>query len=203
MLTPWFAVSVGIVVATSLTLATPHAALTFPAPKSGRCAQAGCTYASPPANGRQPTIRHEIQLPSQSDASLRLSDVKVEYAIQKGQESHDGQDGGGAHFMAVILIVSRHALKDWTLRFVLPGAHVDTIMWASWQPDGPSGFLVSGSPLPWARSGANEVRLVITGTGTPGSPTGCVFNSGRCRFRALSVQPGQHDGDHHHRSSGH
>jgi hypothetical protein len=200
MLTPWFAVSVGIVVATSLTLATPHAALTFPAPKSGRCAQAGCTSASPAAKGRQPTIRQEIQLPSQSAASLRLSDVKVEFALQQGQQGRDGQ---GGHFMAVILIVSPHALKDWTLRFVLPGAHIDTVMWASWQPDGPYGFLVSGSPLPWARSGANEARLVITGTGTPGSPTGCVFNSGRCRFRALSVQPGQHGGGHHYWSSGH
>jgi hypothetical protein len=194
MLTPWFAVSVGIVIATSLTLATPHAALTFPAPKSGRCAQAGCTYASPPAKGRHPTIRHEVQLPPQSDASVRLSGIKVEYALQQGQ---DGQ------FMAVILIVSRHALKDWTLRFVLPGAHIDVIMWAKWQPDGPYGILVSGSPLPWARSGANEARLVITGSGTPGSPTGCVFDSGRCRFRALSVEADRRDDEHHHWSYGH
>jgi hypothetical protein len=193
MLTPWFAVSVGIVIATSLSLATPHAALTFPAPKSGRCAQAGCTSAHPPAKGRQPAIRQEAPLPPQPESSVQVSGIKVEYVLQQGQDSQ---------FMVVILIVSRHALKDWTLRFVLPGAHIDTIMWGKWQRDGPDGILVSGSPQPWPRSGANEARIVISGSGTPGAPTGCVFDSGRCQFRALSVQTNRHDHEHHHWSFG-
>ncbi len=177
MLTPWFAVSVGIVTATSLTLATPHPALTFPAPKSGRCVEAGCTGAVPPDKGRHQTIKHEIPLPSQPDASEQPAGIRVEYAMQPMK--HD-------RFIAVIVIASRHPLKNWTLKFVLRGVHIDSIIWAKWRLDGPDGVIVNGSPSPWPRSSANEARIVIDGSGAPSWPRGCVFDTGSCRFRALT-----------------
>src|SRR5215831_17149255 len=42
LLTPWFAVGAGIVVAVSATLAAPRAVLVFPPQASGRCADVGC-----------------------------------------------------------------------------------------------------------------------------------------------------------------
>jgi hypothetical protein len=79
MLTPWFAVSVGLVVATSLTLAAPHPALSFPAPRTGSCVLANCGVLSPQPSGRHPAATHEHPLTSRATAS---STVKIEYAEQ-------------------------------------------------------------------------------------------------------------------------
>ena len=178
MLTPWFAVSVGIVIATSLTLARPHPALTFPAPKSGRCVAPGCASPPPSATPAAPTpaIKHEVRLPT-GNANMQAAGVKVEYELL---QQHD------AGFLAVILVHGRHRLGTWQLRFSLPGASIEHIMWARWRHDGQGGIVVSGSPLPWSGSGDNEARIVIFGTGTPGWPTGCRFDGGSCTFRALT-----------------
>jgi hypothetical protein len=180
MLTPWFAVSVGIVVAASLTLAAPHPALTFPATEPGHCLLVGCTAVSPQPSGRRPAAKHEDPLPSQARAD---STVEVEYAEQP---MHKGQ------FMAVIVVIGRHALKHWTLEFALPGAQVKSIWWARWHRIGADGVIVRGSPLPWPRSGANEARVVIAGLGSPGEPTGCVFDGASCTFRRLTGEKPRH-----------
>src|SRR5215467_4764239 len=112
MLTPWFAVSIGIVVATSLTLAAPHPALTFPATQPGHCLLVGCIAVPPRPGGQRPAAKHEDPLPSRATAG---STAKVEYAEQA---MHKGQ------FMAVIVIIGRHPLKHWTLEFALPGAQI-------------------------------------------------------------------------------
>jgi hypothetical protein len=187
ILTPWFAVSVGIVIATSLTLARPHPALTFPAPKSGRCVAAGCASPSPSATPAAPVpaIKHEVRLPSPtSDANVKAAGIKVEYELLPKRHH--------AEFLAVILVQGRHRLGNWQLQFSLPGASIEHIMWARWRHDGRSGVVVSGSPLPWPRSGDNEARIVIFGTGTPGWPTGCQFDGGSCTFRALTSGTGRH-----------
>jgi len=180
MLTPWFAVSVGLVVATSLTLAAPHPALTFPAPRIGSCALAKCGAVAPRPGGPNPAAKHEDPLTTRATA---YSTVRVEYAEQS---EHKGQ------FMAVIVIIGRHPLKHWTLEFALPGAQIKSVWWARWGRDGADGVIVSGSPLPLPRSGANEARIVIAGLGTPGWPTGCVFDHTSCTFRALTGETPKH-----------
>jgi hypothetical protein len=180
MLTPWFAVSVGLVVATSLTLAAPHPALSFPVPKTGSCVLANCGVVSPQPSGRRPAAKHEDRLTSRATAS---SAVNVEYAEQS---EHNGR------FLAVIVIIGRHPLKHWTLEFALPGAQIKNVWWARWSRDGAGRVIVSGSPLPWARSGANEARIVIVGLGTPSGPTGCVFDNASCTFRPLTGETPKH-----------
>ncbi len=185
MLTPWFAVSVGIVIATSLTLATPHPALTFPPPESGRCVAAGCASRSATPAPPAPAIKHEVRLPSPaSDANVQAADIKVEYELLPKRN----QDG----FMAVILVRARHRLGTWQLQFSLPGATIQHIMWAKWRHEGQNGVVVSGSPLPWPKSGDNEARIVVFGTGTPRWPIGCQFDGGTCTFRALTSHASQH-----------
>ncbi len=186
MLTPWFAVSVGIVIATSLTLATPHPALTFPPTKSGRCADAGCASPSASPAAPAPAIKQEVRLPEPtSDANVHLAGIKVEYEMLPMQQ-------GG--FMAVILIEGRHRLGNWELSFALPGASISNIMWAKWRHDGQGGVVVSGSPHPWPGSGDNEARIVVFGKGTPTWPTACTFDGGSCTFRALSKSAGHRAG---------
>ncbi len=187
MLTPWFAVSVGIVIATSLTLATPHPALTFPPSQSGRCVDAGCGSASPPPSAPSPAIKHEVRLPA---TQQRAANVKVRPAgLKLEYEFLPRQDG---HFMAVIIIVARNTLGRWTLKFTLPGAQIQSIIWAQWQPEGSDGVLVSGSPSPWPRSEANQARIVIFGMGSPVGPGSCLFDGGSCTFLALGPAE-QHD----------
>ena len=191
MLTPWFAVSVGIVVATSLTLAAPRPALTFPPTRSGHCARSGCSTASLPARGRAPAIKHVDPLPAtplpdsqRTTANVRAA-VRVEFELLP---RHDSK------FMAVILVEGRKSLGRWNLQFTLPGAHIESIIWARWARESADGVVVTGSPLPWPRSGANEARLIIFGSGTPGWPSGCSFDGGLCTFRKLTVDGAQHAG---------
>lgn len=179
VVTPWFAVSVGIVIATSLTLARPHPALTFPPSVGGRCFRARC--GSPPTSPSAPgpAIKHGVILTGpRPGANARLAGVKLEYGLLS---SH------GNHFMSVILIVSRHSLGWWQLRFSLPGGKVDDIMWAKWRSEGQAGIIVMGSPAPWSGSAdgssVNETRLIVIGTGTPAWPAGCRFDGASCHFR--------------------
>src|SRR5262245_26017988 len=177
LLTPWFAVSAGIVIATSLTLARPHPALTFPAPKTGRCAVAGCPSPSAPPAAPSPAIKHGVRLPApRSDANVRVAGVKVEYEVMSGP--HDG-------FIAVIVVKSRRQLGDWQLSFSLPGASIDHVMWARWRHQGADGIVVAGSPMPWGESRDNEARIIIFGTGRPERPTACKLDGGSCTFRVM------------------
>jgi len=196
MLTPWFAVSAGIVIAASLTVATPHPALTFPPSKSGRCIQAGCTSPPTAPSGPVPAIKHELRLPPQQGRA------KVEYKVL--HRNHDD-------FMALILIVGHRSLSNWRLRFVIPGATIDDIWGATtWQPDGHGGVIVTGSPSPWQKSGDNEARIIVFGAGGAGGtgtlvrPTGCEFDHRPCTFRVLpgdaGLEPGRH-GSWHHQSA--
>ncbi len=179
MLTPWFAFSAGIVIAASLTLATPHPALTFPPGQSGRCIQVGC--ASPPRapSGQAPAIKHVVRL------SPPHGRVRVEYQLL--HRNHD-------RFVAVILIVGHRSLGNWRLRFVMPGVMIDDIWGATtWRPDG-HGVIVSGSPSPWQKSGDNEARIIVFGTGRLARPRGCQFDNRRCAFRALPRNARQEPG---------
>ncbi len=54
-LSPWFAVSLGIIVAASLSMAAPRAALTFPPSKAGRCVPAGCANTRHSSGSNQPS----------------------------------------------------------------------------------------------------------------------------------------------------
>jgi hypothetical protein len=186
--TPWFAVSAGIVIATSLTLTRPHPALTFPAPKIGRCAVASCSPPSAPA-GPSPAIKHGVKLPApRSDANVRATGVKVEYELMSAP--HHG-------FIAVIVVKSRTQLGIWLLSFALPGASIDHVMWAEWRHLGEDGIVVTGSPLPWGASRDNQARIVVFGTGRPERPTSCELDGGSCIFRAMPKHDG-HSGDFIH-----
>jgi hypothetical protein len=186
LMTPWFAVSIGIVIATSLTLAKPHAALTFPPSKTGRCAAEGCSRPSAPPAAPSPAIKQGTKLSApSSDANVRLTGLKVEYQLMPGP------DHG---FIAVIVVDSRRRLGDWELSFTLPGASIDHVMWAKWRHQGADGVVVTGSPLPWGEPDDDEARIVIFGTGQPQGPTSCEFDGVSCTFRAMPKQQGHGKG---------
>jgi hypothetical protein len=184
LLTPWFAVSLGIVLAASIAVVRPQAALTFPPGQSGSCPTANCAVGGPPAVAPpMPDIRSAAKLHIAEKGYIRprLSAIRVYYAVLPGQ--HDG-------FTAAIVIIAPKTLGNWTLRFVLPHAQVGAVMWATWAPQGRDGVVMAGSPLPWPRSGAGQARVVVFGTGTPAWPRGCVVDDARCVFRPLEADTG-------------
>ena len=169
-LAPWFAVSLGLVIAAVMTLASPHAALTFPPGAGNPCGGAGCT------GGQivRPMLP-AIGLPASDHRYInpRHSAIAVEYQLLSARRGT---------FMAVIIVSSRGALGSWDLSFQLPGAHIQSVMWAKWMPNGHSGIYIQGSPASWPRSDSNGARIVISGTGIPQRPRDCVLDRARCRF---------------------
>lgn len=187
MMTPWFAVSVGIVVATSLTLVVPHPALRFPPTKSGHCLRTDCLPQPVPAESQAPAIKQDTPLPGASHPATQDS-AEAHPAVNVG---YGLLPPGGRRFIAMIVIKGHEALGNWTLRFRLPGAQISKIIWGHWTREGSDGVLVSGSQQVWARSDPNEARIVIFGFGKPGWPAGCSFDGVSCVFRKLTSVTGQ------------
>jgi hydroxymethylpyrimidine/phosphomethylpyrimidine kinase len=202
MLTPWFSVSAGIVMAVSLsvTLASPRTVLTFPPGTGSTCQGPGCgTAGYPKASVPLPATRAVTRLPhvktspahqsagAPADRKATLASggqVRVDYALLPGYRDH---------FVSVIVLVGRRALGTWTLRFFLPGAQIKLIISARWTPEGQDGGIASGSPWLSRQSGPDQVRIVVLGTGKPTWPRGCLFDGANCAFRTLPVggqQPG-------------
>jgi len=179
-LAPWFAVSLGIVIAASLSLAAPRAALSFP-PAKGHCRTAGCsgpqhktgraTSGPTAAVNRQPTSREPK---SRGDASGRSVVVRYRLMMQRRGK-----------FMAMIQISGRRPLGNWRLRFSLPDARIRSIMWGQWAAGGAGSVTVYGSPSPWPRSSPGRVRIVVSGVGAPQWPRRCAYDRVRCVFRRL------------------
>ncbi|HEY3905366.1 MAG TPA: hypothetical protein VGM14_15770 [Streptosporangiaceae bacterium] len=178
-LAPWFAVSLGVVIAASLSLAAPRAALSFPSAK-GQCGPAGCSRAPHKASrgaggptaavNRQPTSRPAM---GRGDGSGRTVLVRYRLMTQRRGE-----------FMAMIQISGRRPLGNWRLKFALPNARIKSVMWGQWTA-GAGAITVYGTPSPWPRSAPDRVRIAITGSGTPKWPRRCVYDGVRCLFRRL------------------
>jgi hypothetical protein len=193
MITPWAAVSVGIVLAASLTLATPRAVLTFPPSKAARCQVSGC---GPVVGGgkhsARPAVKQGVKFPPVGSGSggQRRSGVTSSSATPAGPGPVRVQYAllprNGHHFIALIVITADRPLGHWTLRFFLPGSQIKLVMWARWTPIGANGGTVSGAPWPAERSRALSARVVIMGIGSPAKPAGCVFDGARCSFRDFS-----------------
>lgn len=189
MLTPWAAVSVGIVLAASLTLATPRAVLTFPPSKAARCQASGCGPVGGSLRGALPAVKQNVKFPTvgggtggQGPGGLAIHNarpagpgpVRVQYALLPRN---------GHHFIALIVITGERPLGNWTLRFMLPGSQIKLVMFAKWTPIGQDGGMVSGSPWPSERTRVLRAKVVLMGIGSPARPGGCVFDGARCSFR--------------------
>lgn len=174
-LAPWFAVSLGIVIAAALSLATPRAALSFPPAPGGSTAPH--KPARNPSSGSTAAVNRQAPVhrrPDQPDWSGRR--VRVRYWLlteRRGQ------------FMAMIAISGHRPLGNWRLRFLLPGASVRSVMWGQWAKDDSGAVTVYGVPSSWPRSAPDQARIVISGTGMPRWPQHCAYNGTRCAVGQL------------------
>ncbi len=193
-LAPWFAVSLGVVAAATVSSASPATTLTFPSTRAGGCAVAGCSNSRPDQgkgerpNSAAPPGGWPRKLPAPAP-SLRRSPMarprtapradgaRIQYGLLR--EAHH-------RFMAMILITAHTRLGKWTIRMRLAGTQVSAVMWAKWSFAKSGAIVIDGRPSPWPRSAPDEARIVISGTGRPGPPSGCVYNGLSCTFAPLT-----------------
>ncbi|MEU6213848.1 cellulose binding domain-containing protein [Streptomyces sp. NPDC047023] len=104
-----------------------------------------------------------------------------------------GSWSGGYTGQYVITNTTGRVQEDWTLRFDLPaGARIDSL-WNGTHTV--SGRRVTVKPADWNRRLANgasvTVGFVVSGSGTPGDPTGCLVNGTKCSVdQGATVPPG-------------
>jgi hypothetical protein len=178
LVTPWFAAGAGFVIAAALSLNAPRTFLTYRpnnAPNASRCA--GCQ--SPES---VPTSRPGVQIKSVNPAELGGTGAASGpvVSIQVGPE-HNGA------FSVTFRLPAGQVRNGWKLRFTLPGKTISEVVGAAqWLPDAADdGGVADIAPQGGYVSPADPagVSLLVSATGTPAPPVGCVLDGHACQFR--------------------
>jgi hypothetical protein len=187
LVTPWFAAGTGFVIAAGLWIYSPHTVLRFPesTPATVPCVGRVCSPVSGPGGG-QPAVstpgkkfngqqrRRHRQTGAPGMPSAQAVTVGFTIVWQR-----DGQFG------ALIAVSGRHVPDDWKLSFEMPGTQISSVVGANWQaaPSGDGGIASPESLRHFDHSDdADAVNFMITGTGSAGTPTNCVFDGASCAF---------------------
>jgi len=203
LVTPWFAAGVGVLVAATVALEAPkHAVLSYgPVDPGVLCKNLGCASAAPlrspgslasakpgvqlppPAQTRTPAVtrtrtQHAQAAPAPAAQPAPTTDRSPQITIHFAVLKH-----GNGNFLGVITVRSSQDLGDWSLGFTIPGARISDVWGAQWQPSASlDGGIANGQPWPWPRPGPGMAKIVIFATGTPRSPTSCLFDGESCAF---------------------
>lgn len=186
MVTPWFAVATGFVVAAGLWIYSPHAELKFPNAIVGRvpcqsqdCGIAGSTNRGLPATAGllppgTPAVKSAGKLPT----------VRVARGLKFGYRVLWQSQG---KFGMLITVSGRRIPHTWRMTFAMPGDQIIAVEGAAWHPSGSSGGTVSW-PAPnatWQSSGGSSDQggsFLVFAAGPLAAPTTCSFNGASCRF---------------------
>lgn len=193
LVTPWFAAGAGILIAATLVLESPtNAVLSYgPVTPGALCQNPDCVTSAPKhAPDSLATLKPGVQLNAAgtkhagtaASALPRGSARPAPAAVTVG--FHVVRQGQGG-FVAVITVPGSRKLGGWTLGFTIPGARISRVLGAKWQIDASGdGGVADGQPSSWPRyrAAAKTANIVIFGTGTPGQPAACTFDSRSCVF---------------------
>ncbi|HXW88082.1 MAG TPA: hypothetical protein VEJ42_07465 [Streptosporangiaceae bacterium] len=200
VVSPWFAAGAGFVVAAGAFLYAPHAQLEFGnAIGVTQCKLAECNQTT--EQGAQGLPAGSGAAPLTDGATPAASaGLTFRYAV-------DWQDHGA--FQMVLTVTAKHAIGNWHLSFVIPGATRVSVVGAAWKPSGTDGGTASGTtngtgssphgaahsdwPWPGPSSSADapgghggdqpdSVSLIVHGFGVPAAPTNSAFNGAPCQF---------------------
>jgi hypothetical protein len=205
LMTPWFAASAGFVVAASLWIYSPHPQLTFPAIAIGKVPQVPSHVDEQGVgslaikSGERATQQHKPAAPAKTStsdpASTAASGLTFGYVVVRAAPGH---------FELMVTITGKHPIKDWQLAFVLPGAHIQSVLGAHWEANGSDGFIFSplagdlsqqhGGPGDYGadhgydggKPGQFRVSFQVVASGAPVRPADCSFEGASCTFRELS-----------------
>ncbi|HYK68744.1 MAG TPA: hypothetical protein VEV45_12410 [Streptosporangiaceae bacterium] len=187
LVSPWFAVGAGVVIATGAMIYTPHTNLAI---DIQQCKLATCTKLSP--QGAQPL---------QAGPGSQVTAAPHKPGVLAGMTfSYLVLDRSQDEFSMQITIRARHSIGQWKLAFVIPGAKGVYVYGARWKQIGPSGgiasnYFVGTESAGYAMISAHEdgsaggpgrdsytVQFQVRGTGVPSQPTQCSYNGTACHF---------------------
>jgi hypothetical protein len=202
MVTPWFAVATGFVVAAGLWIYSPHAELRFPNGAGGEvpCMKAAdCQIASTQNHGL-PASSATLPITSAVKSAGRIPTPRPRHVTYRVLWQSQGK-------IAILISLSgKHVPRAWRLAFALPGDEIIGVYGASWKPagsyegtvtwpapDAPSQTLGPGADgsngtVPWAKAGAS---FVVVAAGAPTPPIDCSFNGASCKFFFAPLPTGQ------------
>jgi hypothetical protein len=206
LVTPLFAAGAGFVLAAGLWIYSPHTELRFPtatAPYGVPCTTQQCTAGSGGGQTATSTPGERISHHAgdgravQADVAGRHStDSGLTFVFAIAWQQNDG-------FQALITVRGKHLPANWRLEFTMPGTHIRYVIGAQWQASrsGDSGTAVASSQQFGGGSSGNgqdiggdgqnsggqpqqggTIRLLVMGSGSPSTPTTCVFNGSGCTF---------------------
>jgi hypothetical protein len=193
LVTPWFAAGTGIVIAVGLWMYSPHAVLKFPSSRLGEepCPQQGCGSATGPALAVS-TPGVPIGHPGQSAGkNAQHADVGRGSAASGLTFNFTVLWQQSGAFSAMLSVTSKRPISaTWRLAFTMPGDQITSVTGAAWQPsgiDGGTARAIAGSPGPgWPGDGSGQRQYVVSftviGSGTPVTPTRCVYDGASCTF---------------------
>jgi len=185
--TPWFAAGAGIVIAAVLAVDSPTALTYGPTFPTVRCPVHGCGSTSGHLPGQPATATPGVALKAPG------------LQMKGGEPGRPGRAARGrllsyqivrrwpSGFLAVITIPRAARAGAWSLWFAFPAARVDQVWGAQWQPSGNGDGGTADGPLPWpghspGHRDLDADQVMVSATGTPGTPSGCRLNGVSCRF---------------------
>jgi hypothetical protein len=188
LITPWFAVATGFVVAAGLWIYSPHAELRFPngSGEEAPCKNAADCRIAPSPNPGTPAANSTLPIVA---APLKAAGKTAARRPRRVTLRVFWQDQG--KFAMLVTLSGRHVPRAWRLAFVLPGDQIIAVEGAVWEPAGTYKGTVTWSPedassqtpgsgvSPWTKPG---VSFVLVAAGAPITPTSCSFNGAACKF---------------------
>ncbi len=198
LVSPWFAAGAGFVIAAGAFLYAPHAELEFGnAIGVTQCRLAECNQTT--EQGAQGLTAGSGAAPL-TDGTTPAASAGLTFRYTVDWQGH------GA-FQMVLTVTAKHAIGDWRLALVIPGASRVSVVGATWKPSGTDGGTATGTTTgtgasqqgvarpdwpgfspstqgPGGHAGdqPDSVSLIVRGFGTPAAPTNCAFNGAPCQF---------------------
>ena len=189
LVSPWFAAGAGFVIAAGAFLYAPHAELEFGnAVGVTQCRLAECNQTT--EQGAQGLTAGSGAAPL-TDGTTPAASAGLTFRYTVDWQGH------GA-FQMVLTVTAKHAIGDWRLALVIPGASRVSVVGATWTPSGTDGGTATGTTTgtgasphgimarpDWpghASDQPDSVSLIVRGFGAPAAPSNCAFNGAPCQF---------------------
>ncbi len=204
MVTPTFAAALGVVVAAFLAANMSRTVLHFSAPIPGNQCSSGDCHVQQPHAGTLASARPGVPItPSDPAASGPARALRP-----GGTASASGGGGSGAPQPSVssqpvsityqqveqwsggfadqitISGLGGMGARAWSLAFGYPGARIDGVQGARWEPGSGGRGVARGVIWPGGqtRDSADPVRLMVIVDGQPAPPSGCTLDGAPCAF---------------------
>jgi hypothetical protein len=193
--TPWSAAGAGIVVAAVLAVDSPTA-LTYGPTLPMPCRVQGCNSSASHPPGQTATATPGVALKA---PGLEINGGPSGHARRAGRAAHATLIGyqivrqWSSGFLAVITLPSAATSGAWSLSLSFATARVDQVWGARWQPSGNGdGGTLEGLMPSWGDHDPGANQIILSLTGTPQAPSGCVLDGHTCGFgREPSADDGQ------------